>query len=223
MHAVLVGNGNRSWLPLDSVPSCLQAGRGLPTAVKVDAYRRVKEGVWEWWSTYQLQINTDKPPEAVSSAGGSSSSSSNVTGSNSSGGSGRGAGSGGGSSAAGAANENQPRQPSGDRSGAAAVAPAAPAAKGKRYRLLPLSESLQRALPAEGKITVLYGGHTCEAQLTLPASETRWGPVGLALLPPPPPPPRLPPFFGQPSVGASFLGPGRHMICATPAICTSCP
>lgn len=134
--------------------------KGLPTSVKLDAYRQVKPGVWEWWSTYQLQINQDKPAEPVSSSGSKPN-----------------AGAAGGSSVASsgqageaaAANENQPRQPSsGDSAG---VPPAA--AKGKRYRLLPLSENLQRALPAQGKLAVLYGGHTCEAALSLPASETR--------------------------------------------------
>ena len=118
----------------------------------MDAYRRVKEGVWEWWSTYTLHISTDKEPEAVSSSHSGDSRSS--------------------SSGAAGGNENQPRQPSSD--GAASTAPAVAApAKGKRYRLVPLSETLQRALPAEGKITVLYGGHSCEALLSLPCSETK--------------------------------------------------
>ena len=130
------------------------ASSGLPTSVKVDAYRQVKAGVWEWWSTYNLQLNPDSPPEAVSSSTGGGS----------------------GGSSRGAANENRPRQPSGDgSSGGGAGAAAAPPAvvKGKRHRLVPLSESLQRALPADGKLSVLYGGHTCEAQLSLPTSETR--------------------------------------------------
>lgn len=139
---------------------------GPPSTVKVDAYRQVKPGVWEWWSTYQLQINQDKPPEPVSSSSSKAS-----------------AGPAGGTSAASsgqagevaAANENQPRQPSSDGGVAAAGSGAAPpaAVKGKRYRLLPLSENLQRALPAQGKLTVLYGTQTCEAALSLPASETR--------------------------------------------------
>ena len=127
------------------------ASNGLPTSVKVDAYRLVKAGVWEWWSSYNLQLNPDSAPVPVySSAGGSS---------------------------RGAANENHPRQisssdgSSGGDAGAAAAQPAV--VKGWRHRLLPLSESLQRALPADGKLTVLYGGHTCEAQLSLPTSATR--------------------------------------------------
>jgi len=129
----------------------------------VDAYRQVKPGVFEWWSTYSLQLNTEREPEPVTSGGGTAAAASEGAGTASTGG---------------AADENRPRQPSGSEEagsgGKAAAAPtAAVAAKGKRYRLLPLSESQQRALPADGKITVLYGGHTCEAQLSLPASETR--------------------------------------------------
>lgn len=124
----------------------------LPETVKVDAYRQVKPGVWEWWSTYTLQLNTEKAPEPVTSGGGSSAAAP-------------------GPGAAAAGNENQPRQPSND--GGAGIAPAAPV-KGKRYRLLPLSESLQRTLPADGKLSVLFGGRACEAALHLPASETRW-------------------------------------------------
>jgi hypothetical protein len=129
------------------------ASNGPPSSVKVDAYRQVKAGVWEWWSTYSLQFNTDSPAEAVSSSAGGNASSRSP------------------------ANENHPRQISssvgniGGEAGAAAEQPAA--VKGQRHRLLPLSESLQRALPADGKLTVLYGGHTCEAQLSLPTSETR--------------------------------------------------
>lgn len=134
--------------------------------MKVDAYRQVKPGVWEWWSTYTLQINQEKPVEPVSSGG----SSGGKTGAGSAG-SGSSASNGQAGPAAAAANENQPRQPSSDGSTAAAGSGAA--VKGKRYRLLPLSENLQRALPAQGKLAVLYGGHTCEAALSLPASETR--------------------------------------------------
>lgn len=140
-----------------------QLQSGPPTSVKVDAYRQVKPGVWEWWSTYTLQINQEKPAEPVSSSSGGK------TGAGSAG-SGSSASNGQAGPAA-AANENQPRQPSSDGSTAAAGSGAA--VKGKRYRLLPLSENLQRALPAQGKLAVLYGGHTCEAALSLPASETR--------------------------------------------------
>ncbi len=116
--------------------------------------------MWEWWSTYHLEINQDKPAESVSNSGSKAA-----------------AGTAGGSSVASSgqaaeaatANENQPRQPSTGDSAAALPA----ASKGKRYRLLPLSENLQRALPAQGKLAVLYGGHSCEAALSLPASETR--------------------------------------------------
>jgi hypothetical protein len=121
----------------------------LPERIKLDAYRQAKPGVWEWWATYNLQINTEKPPEGVSSSIGATSS---------------GAGT----------NENAPRQAQhGGDSGASEGKAAAAPVRGKRYRLLPLSESLQRALPADGKLAVLYGGHTCEAQLRLPASDTR--------------------------------------------------
>lgn len=124
---------------------------GPPASVKVVAYRQVKPGVFEAWSEYSLQLSTDKPPEAVTSGGG---------------------GNGGAAPAAAAGapagDENQPRQPSaGEEAGQAA------AVKGKRYRLLPLPEGEARALPASGKVTVLFGDRTCEALLSLPASDTR--------------------------------------------------
>ena len=110
----------------------------------------MKEGVWEWWYGYTLQLNTAVQPEAVASTAGPAATAARGNGDE-------------------AGNENRPRQPS--SAGSAAEAP--PAAKGKRWRLLPLPEGQQRALPARGKVTLLYGGHTCEAALSLPASETR--------------------------------------------------
>ncbi|PSC69454.1 Zinc finger MYND domain-containing 10 isoform B [Micractinium conductrix] len=136
----------------------------LPISVKVDAYRQAKPGVWEWWSTYTLHLNTDKEPEAVSSGSSSSASAAAAR---------CGSGSDGGAAAAQQPNENKPRQPSGDGAAAAAAAGGGKAVRGKRYRLAPLLESMQRPLPSDGKICVLFGGHMCEAQLSLPASETR--------------------------------------------------
>lgn len=117
-----------------------QGEAALPPAAKLEAYRQVKPGVWEWWASYSLRLNTDRPAEAVSSGGGGSS------------------------------DENQPRQPTSGGSGSGADGPAA---KGKRWRLQPLPEGEQRALPANGKLCVLFGGHACEAALSLPSSETR--------------------------------------------------
>jgi hypothetical protein len=140
------------------MPPCLQGElNALPDRVKVDAYRQAKLGVWEWWATYTLQLNCERPPDAVTSTPGPAAA-----------GCGR-VGGGEQGTAGNPPNENHPRQPSSGDSGLGAAAPV----KGKRYRLLPLSESLQRALPADGKVAVLFGRHTCEAQLSLPASETR--------------------------------------------------
>ncbi|KAL4856193.1 Zinc finger MYND domain-containing protein 10 [Chlorella vulgaris] len=140
-----------------------EASGGLPDTVKVDAYRQAKPGVWEWWSTYSLQVNKELVPEAVSS------STSSTTGASKHASTAR---AGPGSLSSGGADENHPRQASSASGGSGGPPPVA-VVKGKRYRLLPMSQNLQRALPADGKITVLYGGHTCEAQLSLPASETR--------------------------------------------------
>ncbi|KAI3437714.1 hypothetical protein D9Q98_000162 [Chlorella vulgaris] len=140
-----------------------EACSGLPDTVKVDAYRQAKPGVWEWWSTYSLQINKELVPEAVSS------STSSTTGASKHASTAR---AGPETPSSGGADENHPRQASSASGGSGGPPPVA-VVNGKRYRLLPLSQSLQRALPANGKITVLYGGHTCEAQLSLPASETR--------------------------------------------------
>ena len=145
-------------------PHLLQQANALPISVKVDAYRQAKPGVWEWWSTYTLHLNTDKEPEAVSSGSSSSASAAAAR---------CGSGSDGGAAAAQQPNENKPRQPSGDGAAAAAAAGGGKAVRGKRYRLAPLLESMQRPLPSDGKICVLFGGHMCEAQLSLPASETR--------------------------------------------------
>ncbi|KAL4451614.1 hypothetical protein ABPG75_007276 [Micractinium tetrahymenae] len=141
------------------------AAAGLPSSVKVDAYKQVKPGVWEWWSSYCLELNTEREPETVSSGGGSAVAAGGAA-----------AGGGGAhASAAGAADENRPRQASssGASVDAAGGASRAAAVKGKRYRLQPLAEGLHRALPAEGKVSVLFGGHACEAQLSLPAADTR--------------------------------------------------
>ena len=133
----------------------LQASSGAPTTVKVDAYLLVKEGVWQWWATYSLQIDTDRQPEPVSSTAAPSSS-----------------GGGGGGNDGG--DENRPAQPGASQPAEGpGGAECGTVVRGTRRRLLPLSESLQRALPGEGKITVLYGGNTCEAQLSLPCSDTK--------------------------------------------------
>lgn len=151
-------------LPLCSVQT---ATAGLPGSVKVDAYKQVKPGVWEWWSSCSLQLNTEREPEIVSSGSASDAAGVGV----SAGGACMGAG-------APAADENRPRQASGTTccngsSDCAGGAGKAAVVKGKRYRLLPPAEGQQRALPAVGKVAVLFGGHTCEAQLSLPASDTR--------------------------------------------------
>lgn len=141
------------------------ASAALPPAAKLEAYRQVKPGVWEWWASYSLQLDTDRPAEAVTS----------------------------GSSAGSSSNENQPRQPvsGGGGSGAAADGPAA---KGRRWRLRPLPAGEQRALPADGKLCVLFGGHACEAALSLPASETRCAAFAWLLVP----------------AGADWLSPASH-------------
>ena len=132
-----------------------------PTTVKVDAYRKVKEGVWEWWATYHLDINTDRPPERITTGAGGSA--------------GGGGGAAGASAAPGkASDENQPKQPPAVGSSSGPGQPAAISKPtGLRYRLRPLAEGLQRAMPGDGKVTVLHGGHSCSASLQLPTSETR--------------------------------------------------
>lgn len=135
------------------------SGGSLSASVKVDAYRRVKEGVWEWWSTYSLDINDACPPEHVSN--------------------------GSGSSVAFNSDENRPSQPgsvTSEGSSASIITKSSTTpVTGLRYRLRPLAEGLHRALPCDGKLSVLYGGHVCEALLSLPAAETR---EGLGMLPP---------------------------------------
>ncbi len=132
----------------------------------MDAYKEAKPGVWDWWASYSLQLNLEREPEAVCC------------------GSGGGAAAGGNSAAgactagsAAAADENSPRQASsssfGDSNGKGGAGARQAAVKGRRYRLLPPAEGQQRALPAVGKVSVLFGAHTCEAQLSLPASTTR--------------------------------------------------
>lgn len=152
-------------LPPFPPPSHLQAARGVPSSFTLQAYRSVKEGVWEWWATYNLDINTDKPAEPVSVPALAAAAAAQRGGA--------------GSTTGAAGDENQPRQPSqagmegGGEKGAGGVV------KGQRYRLRPLAENLQRALPSSGKLAVVVGGRTCQASLELPASETRWaGRVG---------------------------------------------
>lgn len=121
----------------------------MPLSFKVEAYRTVKEGVWEWWATYNLDLNLDKPAEPVSTPAGA---------------------------AAGrvGADENRPQQAAdGGGSGAGAQGEKAAAVKGLRYRLQPLSEGLQSALPSCGKLAVVVAGRSVQASLELPASETR--------------------------------------------------
>lgn len=146
---------------------CVQpATAGLPTSVKVDAYKQVKPGVWEWWSSYILQLNTERQPEEIASASGDGAAAGKEP-------------AGGPCAAASlrAADENSPRQASSssrcDANDEGAGGRSKAAVKGKRFRLLPLAEGQLRALPAVGKLSVLFGGFTCEAQLSLPASDTR--------------------------------------------------
>ncbi|GAB4819300.1 hypothetical protein N2152v2_006346 [Parachlorella kessleri] len=151
-----------------------QGSRGMPSSFKVETYRAVKEGVWEWWATYSLDISINKPPEPVTTKDPAAGAAKH----------GQPAGPSAGGSRAGA-DENQPVQqhdntasgqegagkksggPSSSSSGVAGVV------KGLRYRLRPLSENLQRALPSQGKLAVVVAGHTCQASLELPASETK--------------------------------------------------
>jgi hypothetical protein len=48
-------------------------------------------------------------------------------------------------------------------------------AAGRRHRLAALGEGSAKALPANGRLVLTYGGVSCEALLELPAPNTRWG------------------------------------------------
>ena len=105
----------------------------------------MKEGVWEWWATYTLELDTELEAEAI------------VINSSSTSGS----------------DENVPRQPTAGQQQQPAAAAGKGGVRGLRHRLVPLRESLQRALPGEGKVTLLYEGRSCEAALELPTSDTK--------------------------------------------------
>lgn len=155
--------------PLLALPlsrSSQASAAGLPSSVKVDAYKEAKPGVWDWWASYSLQLNLEREPEAVccGSGGGAAAGGKPAAGACTAG-------------SAAAADENSPRQAGsssfGDSNGKGNAGARQAAVKGRRYRLLPPAEGQQRALPAVGKLSGLFGRHTCEAQLSLPASATR--------------------------------------------------
>lgn len=140
-----------------------QVATGPPTNCKLEAYRAVKEGIWEWWATYNLDIDVEKPGEPISvAAAPMPPSQEDVEDSN---------------NPAGAAfdeniepegNQYKSSRCKGQKNSASRFL-----VNGQRYRLHPLAETLQRPLPAHGKLSVLVNGHTCQASFELPVSETR--------------------------------------------------